>query len=207
MSATPHREPRKKPLQARSRATVEVLLDATARVLVQQGFVGASTNRIAEVAGISIGSLYQYFPSKDALVSALRKRHAEQMRILLRARCQDVLGTTLPTAVQTLVHALVEAHQIDPQLHRVMGEQVPRPVSQDGAEDIGIDMQTTLKALLLVYRKDILPTDLDLTSLVLVRTVEALVHAAVEDPTAQTKLNAMEREIQILILRYLTGSG
>src|SRR5215469_493144 len=67
--------PRKLASQERSRATVDALLEATARILLKEGYDKASTNRIAEVAGVSIGSLYQYFPSKEALVStAIRNK-------------------------------------------------------------------------------------------------------------------------------------
>ena len=63
--------PRKRPRQDRSKATVDSILDATARVLVRHGFDGLTSNAVAEIAGCSIGSLYQYFPNKEALVAAL----------------------------------------------------------------------------------------------------------------------------------------
>ncbi|WOK17158.1 helix-turn-helix domain-containing protein [Rhodopseudomonas sp. BAL398] len=66
--------PRKIPRQARSRATVEVILDATALLLVDEGFEQTTTNRIAERAGVSIGSLYQYFPNREAVVGAVAQR-------------------------------------------------------------------------------------------------------------------------------------
>src|SRR5229473_2510951 len=66
--------PRKSASQKRSRVTVETLLDATARVLTKAGYDRASTNRIAATAGVSVGSLYQYFPNKEALVAALVAR-------------------------------------------------------------------------------------------------------------------------------------
>src|SRR3954467_4230018 len=75
MARKPATKPRKRASQERSRATVAALVEATARILVTEGFDKASTNRIAEVAGVSIGSLYQYFPSKEALVLAVAERH------------------------------------------------------------------------------------------------------------------------------------
>ncbi|HVN27197.1 MAG TPA: helix-turn-helix domain-containing protein, partial [Candidatus Binataceae bacterium] len=76
--------PRKSASQERSRATVDALLEATARVLIKEGYDRASTNRIAEVAGVSIGSLYQYFPSKEALVAAVIDRHTEEIAEVTR---------------------------------------------------------------------------------------------------------------------------
>jgi AcrR family transcriptional regulator len=71
MARKPATNPRKSASQERSRLTVEALLEATARVLMKDGYDRASTNKIAAVAGVSIGSLYQYFPSKEALVAAV----------------------------------------------------------------------------------------------------------------------------------------
>src|SRR5262250_749285 len=74
--------PRKRPRQARSRATVDSILEATARVLVKRSFDGLTTNLVAEAAGISIGSLYQYFPNKAALVGALIEKHVDDLTSL-----------------------------------------------------------------------------------------------------------------------------
>src|SRR5208282_4089553 len=86
----PQTNPRKLASQERSRSTVDALLEATARILVKEGYDRASTNRIAELAGVSIGSLYQYFPSKEALVAAVIDRHTQEVsevtrKALLRA--------------------------------------------------------------------------------------------------------------------------
>ena len=83
MRVIPTTNPRRRPRQARAQATVEAIVKATARVLVEEGYDRASTNRIAQAAGVSIGSLYQYFPSKEALVAALVDNHLERMREVL----------------------------------------------------------------------------------------------------------------------------
>lgn len=205
MTAANPRQPRKQPRQARSRATVDALLDAAARVLVQEGYGAANTNRIAEVAGISVGSLYQYFPSKEALIVALRQRHAAQMGALLQEQAQKLAGAALPTAVQTLVHAVVQAHLVDPALHRALGEQVPRAVLLNHQDDIGDAMRATLLALLVAHRDAILVRDLALACFVLMHTVEALVHAALDVPEPRSSMAVMETEIQAVVLRYLMG--
>jgi AcrR family transcriptional regulator len=118
--------PRKSASQKRSRVTVDTLLEATARVLVKQGYDRASTNRIAATAGVSIGSLYQYFPNKEALVAALVARHSREMLQLLQDALKEVASHSVATALRTLVAAMVDAHRIDPELHRIFAEQVPR---------------------------------------------------------------------------------
>src|SRR5579864_4857779 len=91
--------PRKLPSQKRSQDTVAALLEATARVLERDGFDRASTNRIAEAAGVSIGSLYQYFPSKEALVAALVERHMAEMRRVLVEEMDRLAQAPLAEAV------------------------------------------------------------------------------------------------------------
>src|SRR5579872_2456949 len=83
-------QPRKQASQDRSRATVEALIEATARILIREGFDGASTNRIAAQAGVSVGSLYQYFPSKEALVAAVIDRHHQELMQVVRSVLAEV---------------------------------------------------------------------------------------------------------------------
>lgn len=72
-------EPRKRPVQDRSRQTVDRILEAAARIFDEDGYRRTTTNRVAEAAGVSVGSLYQYFPNKDALLVALAERHVEEI--------------------------------------------------------------------------------------------------------------------------------
>jgi len=79
MTRRPATKPRKSASQARSRQTVDVLLEATARVLIKEGYDKTTTNKIAAVAGVSIGSLYQYFPDKPAVARALAERYGAEV--------------------------------------------------------------------------------------------------------------------------------
>src|SRR5579871_3746065 len=97
--------PRKSASQKRSRAMVETLLDATARVLVREGYDRASTNRIATVAGVSVGSLYQYFPNEEALVAALVARHNRETLQLVLDALKRVVASDLKEAMRELVTA------------------------------------------------------------------------------------------------------
>jgi len=200
-------KPRKTPRQGRAQATVEAILDATAHILVAEGYAGVNTNRVAEKAGASIGSLYQYFPSKEALITSLRRRHADQMREMLLATASSAIRLPVAEAVPLLVHAIMQAHLINPRLHRALEEEVPRPDLVDGREDFDRDLNSMLKMLLTAYQKDILPSDLDLASVVLMRTVDTLVHAALIDDTPGITAEAMEKEIVVLVLRYLQGNA
>src|SRR5580658_5577620 len=124
--------PRKKPTQERARATQEAIIDATARILGEEGIDAATTNRIAERAGVSVGSLYQYFPSKDSIIIALAERHFRKMLALLEAKSEELEGLPIEEAVPIYVRAKLAAHRIEPGLHRALFDQVPRLLGREG---------------------------------------------------------------------------
>src|SRR4051794_37910637 len=113
MAPRPRTVPRKAPRQDRSRATVDAILDATARVLVQEGYDRTSTNRIAVKAGVSVGSLYQYFPSKEALVAALVDRHMEEMNQVLLEGMSGLDVKPPERVVRDVIHAMISAHRVE----------------------------------------------------------------------------------------------
>src|SRR5262245_15813006 len=126
MVRRPITNPRKQASQERSRATVDALIEATARILVREGFDRASTNRIAREAGVSIGSLYQYYPSKEALVAAVIDRHNQEQMRVVRTALAEVAALPIEKAVRKLVAVAIDAHRVNPKLHRVLAEQIPR---------------------------------------------------------------------------------
>jgi AcrR family transcriptional regulator len=197
---------RKAPRQARSRDTVETLLGATARVLKRHGYAGTNTNRVAETAGVSIGSLYQYFPNKESLVAALHQRHAEELLSVLDAALADASHHALDATVKALIHATLEAHLVDPDLHRVLEGEVPDLDRFPASEAIERAVAARVRALLARHRSAIAPRDLDLATLVVLRIVESLVHVAVVEPGAPVGAAALEREITRAVLGYL-GRG
>lgn len=168
--------PRKSASQERSRATVETLLDATARVLVREGYDRASTNRIAAAAGVSVGSLYQYFPNKEALVAALVARHNLEMLQLLRDALKEVASCDLATSVRELVRAMVDAHLVDSALHRVFAEQVPRMGQLAKIEALQRETFLLIRAYMEEHRNEISVRDLDTATSICVTAVEALTH-------------------------------
>ena len=103
-------QPRKKPAQARSRATVEAILEAATRILRDQGLAGLTTNRVAERAGVSVGSLYQYFPGKEALLAALIEREASADLEALRGLFEGSDALPLGVAIVTQLLLLLARH-------------------------------------------------------------------------------------------------
>ncbi len=117
--------PTKLPRQARSRATVEAILKATADILAKHGYARLTTNGIAERAGVNIASLYQYFPSKQAIVAELRRRHGIEQRAAVRRVLAERHGQDLRATLDALVSMVIAAHLIDPELQRVFSEELP----------------------------------------------------------------------------------
>lgn len=171
--------PRKIASQDRSRLTVTSLLDATARILVKEGFDKASTNRIAEVAGVSVGSLYQYFPSKEALVAALIDRHNQQVMETVRSELAEAFDKPVEDAVRRLVAIAVKAHQIDPKLHRALSEQIPRVGRLEKIVTFNREYFELFRTYLESRQDEIHVTDLKLAAFVCVTSIEALTHNAV----------------------------
>lgn len=118
--------PRKLPQQDRSRTTVEAILEATAHILTEEGYDKASTNHIAERAGISIGSLYQYFPNKESLMVTLMEQHSNEIAELVESKLNHLFNKPLEIAIPELIRAVIAAHAINPRLHQVLNEEIPR---------------------------------------------------------------------------------
>src|SRR5690242_6569565 len=208
MAARPLTKPRKDASQARSRATVDALVEATARMLVREGFDKASTNRIADVAGVSIGSLYQYLPGKEALVAAVIERHQQEIMQMVRGELADVMARPLEKAVRQLVAAAVKAHRVDPKLHRVLAEQIPRVGKLATLETFNRDNYRLFRTYLERHRDEIGVADLELASFVCVTTIEALTHNAVLHYSKMLSGDAMESLIDAgarLVTGYLRG--
>lgn len=198
--------PRKKASQPRSRATVDALVEATARILVRDGFDRASTNRIAEEAGVSIGSLYQYFPGKEALVAAVLQRHNRDLMDVVHRALADVAGAPIAVGARRLVAAAIEAHRIDPQLHRVLAEQIPRIGALAEVELFQRDAFQLFRSYLEDHRDELGAPDRDMAAFICVTSIEALTHAAVihrSEMLTGDAVTALIEEASRLVTGYL----
>jgi len=201
--------PRKSASQERSRLTVNTILEATARVLTKDGYDRASTNKIAAKAGVSIGSLYQYFPSKEALVAAVSERHSHEVLQAVRNALVKVAARPLEEAVRGFVSIAIDAHRVNPKLHRVLAEEIPRLGRLESVETINLDAHALIRGYLDAHRDEIDMTDLDLAAFICVTVVEALTHAAVlhrPDILTDGKAEKFVDEVTDLVVRYLRKS-
>ncbi|MGP4029247.1 TetR/AcrR family transcriptional regulator [Actinomadura sp. 3N407] len=196
--------PRKRPRQQRSQFTVEAILEAAAQLFQRYGYAATTTNKIAERAGVSIGSLYQYFPNKDAVLYLLGERHVQDMEKTLTAVLADLRITEPPLepTVRTLVTALTDIHRTEPAMHRLLFDQAPRPPS--GARRLRqIENAMAAEVEYHMRRLTVGEPDPHLTAVLLVQAVEAQVHGAVLDPPPGRTMDDCIDAIVDLCLRAL----
>ena len=197
--------PRKAPEQDRSRATVEAIVGAAAHILIKHGYDAFTTNRVAEKAGVSIGSLYQYFPNKDSLLSELMRRHLVDIERSVEAMADRALSAPLAEVIRAGIQQNVESHLIDPELHRVLSEEVPRLGAQDWKVAFGARMEKRVRAMLEARRSEIVVADIDLSVYIITRTVEAVVHNAVGRQPQALASGALADELTRMLVGFLTG--
>jgi AcrR family transcriptional regulator len=115
-------KPRKRPVQARSETTVAALFEASIQVLLVVGYRKFTTTRVAERAGVSVGTLYQYFPNRQALITAVIERYLGELTSAIDRNCAKLRGHTLEAIVQGLVDAVIAAKWRQIEVSRALHE-------------------------------------------------------------------------------------
>jgi AcrR family transcriptional regulator len=194
--------PRKTPRQDRSRATVDALLEATTDILSREGSAKLTTNRIAERAGVNIASLYQYFPSKEAILVELRRRHGEQERAGLRRLLEERRGGSLESTMRSLVALGVAGHARQPKLHQALTEELPALKYRDIAETDAALIDATRRFL---RGAGVTVRDLDLALWMISTVGGAVLHRAAVERPGDLSSGAITEELVRLLCRYLGG--
>jgi AcrR family transcriptional regulator len=199
--------PRKEPGQQRAIETRQRLLDAAARVFSRHGYAAGTTNRIAEAAGHSIGSLYQYFPNKDAILAELATAHA-QAGI---AAVQQHLGggplpETLEDKIRLFVHATIDNHRDDPALHRVLFEEAPRPPELLEYLHAAERRAVAVAGELLAADPQVTVADIPMAARLVVASIESLVHRFFAHGRPDDA-GQFENELVAMLVRYLTPTA
>ncbi len=195
--------PRKKPQQARSRQTWDSILDAAESLLVEEGYDDLTTNQIAEEADVSVGSVYQYFPNKEAIVQTIIDRFSERQYEILADGLEELAEADLMDAVETIVSNMLEAKRDHPELSRVLFEQLP-PVGQYDIHHQWHSRATELVRNTLASREeDFAPDDLDTAAFILVNGVHGIVQGAVASRPDLLDDDQFREETVSLVLDYL----
>ncbi|MBU0724641.1 MAG: TetR/AcrR family transcriptional regulator [Alphaproteobacteria bacterium] len=198
--------PRKLPTQTRSRQTVATILEAAAQVLMRNGYDRTTTNLVAEKAGVSIGSLYEYFPNKEALVAALASAHIDELIARIDNALQISEEETPSSFVGALIRAGLDAHRVNPALHKVLVEQVPRIGGLAESLDIQTVLQQKIEHGLHERSPHLPPTRARMIALVLETCIEALTHRAIVEKPDWLETGEIEAEAQLLLEPYFQGA-
>ncbi|HKS98041.1 MAG TPA: TetR/AcrR family transcriptional regulator [Rugosimonospora sp.] len=179
------------------------ILDAGEATLIAHGYDGASTNRIAAAAGISPGSLYQYFPHKDAVIAAVIDRYSDAVASRVAGKLADQLGQPATVAARTTLATLLDALDVHPQFLRAVVEQVPRLDFAGKLSAFEQRIGDMITAYLMLHR-DTVRADmpLDAGAWILVRTVEHLTVRYILDRPPIPRERFLD-ELTRLALNYL----
>ncbi len=196
MPARPQKPQRRQARQQRAQDTVEVIVRATAQILSREGAARLTTNRVAERAGVSIGSLYQYFANKEALIAEVRRRYDDRFRERLIALAGAVATRSLHEAIAACVQTLIDVHRDDVHLHNAIS-----------AAGIGGDERRLFHQLATSWldarRDEVRRPDRALAAVVALDAAEALIHGVALREPERLDAPAFAAEVTDLLVRYL----
>ncbi|MEU1305176.1 TetR/AcrR family transcriptional regulator [Streptomyces shenzhenensis] len=200
-------QPRKQPRQARAELTRQRILTAAAHVFAEYGYAAGTTNRIAEQARISIGSLYQYYPNKDAILIEMLTRHLDAGTAAAMAAAgydEEGVPGPLEEILRGQVHTAIANHRDDPQLLRVMAEAPRSPELFDKIEQLQTERVAHARELL-EHHPEVRVDDKQTAAQLLVSTIEHVVHMLIAAPMA-VDAGRLENELVAMLTRYLTAA-
>jgi AcrR family transcriptional regulator len=200
--------PRKFPRQKRARTTVEAIVVATAQLLAELGFEALTTARVAERAGVSVGSLYQYFPNKRALAAALIDHHGDELVASFGRAVEPRPHGTLSDSVDAMVRFALVSHPHEPDLHRALNELAPRVDRVEKTRQISARIAGIIETVLARHRRE-LASDLHLPdAAALIETVlETVSHRAIHNHPVNTTGDTMIGQCRRLVMAYLTSAA
>jgi AcrR family transcriptional regulator len=195
-------EPRKSPVQARSTASVEAILKATIQVLLKVGKESLTTTRVAARAGVSVGTLYQYFPNKSALLRAALQRHMDEIGAVLEAVCREQAGSSLEKMATALVTSFLEAKMNDTKtsvaLYSVSSDVDGARISHEMSRKIHRSIVT-----MLATAKNELTTDPQLVASMLQATMGGVSRRLLESASPESDYETLRDELVFLVRAYL----
>jgi AcrR family transcriptional regulator len=199
---------RRAPQQARSRFMVQVILDAAAGLVVQpRGLETFTTRSVAELAGVSVGSLYQYFPDKNSILSMLHIRHSAELRTYIHDAATMDQDIGLSSKVKRIVDSVVGVHVANAGLHRIMETELLRwESSPEWQANCGGALET-VRRMFLAHRDEIARTNIDLAAQITIEILETMAHMVVLRGTAGETVESVNNQIHLMIMNHLAGNG
>lgn len=196
--------PRKIPRQARSLATVEVILDAAALLLVDEGYEQATTNRIAERAGVSIGSLYQYFPNRESVVAAVARRLKATISAPLWQALSEEREQDLRSDINLGLRLGIGGHARALPLCRILLEVNPLPAAVQWPAESLRERQAILRHFFTSHANELRADfDIEAGGFLIPRMVGSAIDAAILLRPAALANGELERELTTMLTSYL----
>lgn len=204
MAATPprHLSPRKRPRQARSAATLEVIFEATIQVLLAEGIHRLTTTRVAERAGVSVGTMYQYFPHKQALLYALNERYLDVLAAKIEKACEAEHGAPLARMVEALVSAYWDAKTERADVTRALYRSAVELDNAALIEAFAARMDRATSAML-ATAPDAAFDDLTLVNATLLAVIFGTVRNVFERGLPEPLESGLRRQLVTMCLEYL----
>jgi AcrR family transcriptional regulator len=209
VSGTAHVEARRLPRQDRAHATVEAILQAAAELFAKHGYARTTTNKIAVRAGVSVGSLYQYFPDKDAVLARLLEQHQQDVHRVLALSLGELTdpGVGLEDGVRRLLQRLVDLHLERPDLTRALGPDVLGQ-SRIGLHTHGEGVEFMDRvAVVLERRPDVRQGDHRAMAAVIEQASGTLTRWLIHEAPGRVDRAVLQEECVQLIVRYLASGG
>lgn len=199
-------KPRKFPRQARAAVTVDAIVEASAQLLLEQGYDRFTTARAAARAGVSVGSLYQYFPNKAALAAAVVDRACEAFVVALDQALAGRPRITLAECVRAIVDVILVSHQLTPDLHRIVIDLAPRIGVAEKTDRMSRKTAAAIEAVLRMHVDEIAPEiDLATAATIIETLLVALSHRAAYAGSVPDRNELIAGETTVMITRYLSA--
>ncbi len=204
MPVLPKQTARKQPRQARAQATVSAILDGAVRVLEREGLDAATTTRVAEVAGVSVGTLYQYFAHRDAILDALQDREFERALALMQSVLSDDHLTRAPReTVEQVVRGLAALYAACPNLHRVLAIEGLRVVTPGRVHAFDVRIIGIIRHFLAATGAQVRRGNLEAAAFVAYQSVRATMLASLLESPPGLDTDSLVAELTDLVMRYL----
>jgi AcrR family transcriptional regulator len=195
-------KPRKRPVQARSAATVAALSEASIQVLLAVGYRKLTTTRVAERAGVSVGTLYQYFPNRQALINSVIKGYLDEVVSSVERSCRDLNGQRLEELATGLADAFIAEKYKKIDVSRAMhepladvgGAELVKAAATKAADSVARNLQSC---------RDASFRDVPLLALLIVMACSSLLQTAIADQTSLVNVNTLRAHMRAMVLGYL----
>jgi AcrR family transcriptional regulator len=195
-------EPRKSPVQARSTASVDAILEATIQVLLQVGKERLTTTKVALRAGVSVGTLYQYFPNKSALLKGALKRHLDEVAEAVERVCDQQRGHSLEQMAAALMTAFLAAKMRNAKTSVALYAVSSDVDGAKVAREMGLRANQAVVGMLRTAREQ-LTTDPQLVASMLQGVMAGVSRRLLESAAPEKEFGILQQELIFLACAYL----